>query len=375
MAEDLYAVLGVGKDASADQIKKAYRKLARQYHPDANPGDKAAEERFKEISHAHDVLSDEKKRSEYDAGRQMFGGGRYRPGPDAGDGAAGGTFGDFADIFNSIFRNRGGGGAGTGGGAGAGTARETGRRGADVEATVSLSFDQAMAGVQIPVTVETAEPCAECKGSGAKPGTSARLCPECNGRGVRGRNLGGFALSEPCPRCNGNGTVIDTPCETCGGAGTVPGQRRFHVKIPPGAKDGTRIRLRGKGGHGTGGGPAGDLYVITQVSPSRLFTRQGDDLVLEVPVTFAEAALGAKIEIPTGDGTIALTVPAGSESGKLLRVRGRGAPRLNGGGRGDLLARLKVQVPASLSKQQRDALEKFAKLDEGDPRQALFTQS
>ena len=368
MAEDLYAVLGVSKDASADQIKKAYRKLARQYHPDANPGDKAAEERFKEISHAHDVLSDAKKRGDYDASRTMFGGGRYRPGPDAGDGPAGAGFGDFADIFSSIFRRGGGGGAG-------GAARDAGRRGADVEATVSLSFDQALSGVQVPVTVETREPCAECKGSGAKPGTSARLCPECNGRGVRGRNLGGFALSEPCPRCGGNGTVIDTPCETCGGEGTMPAQRRFQVKIPPGVKEGTRIRLRGKGGPGSGGAPSGDLFVITQVAPSRLFTRQGDDLVLEVPVTFAEAALGAKVEIPTADGAIALTVPAGSEPGKLLRVRGRGAPRLNGGGRGDLLARLRVQVPASLTKQQREALEKFARLDERDPRETLFTPS
>jgi molecular chaperone DnaJ len=369
MAEDLYAVLGVPKDATADQIKKAYRKLARQYHPDANPGDKGAEERFKEISHAHDVLSDQKKRGDYDTNRTMFGGGRARPGQDPG-GAPSGGFGDFADIFSSIFRGRGGGGGGPGG-----AARDGGRRGADVEATVSLSFDQALSGVQVPVTVETREPCAECKGSGAKAGTSARLCPECNGRGVRGRNLGGFALSEPCPRCGGNGTVIDTPCETCGGEGTMPSQRRFQVKIPPGVKEGTRIRLRGKGGPGSGGAPPGDLFVITQVAPSRLFTRQGDDLVLEVPVTFAEAALGAKVDIPTADGPIALTVPPGSEPGKLLRVRGRGAPRLNGGGRGDLLARLRVQVPTSLSKQQREALEKYANLDKRDPRETLFTPS
>jgi molecular chaperone DnaJ len=363
MAEDLYEVLGVPKDAGADQIKKAYRMLAREHHPDANPGDKAAEERFKEISHAHDVLSDEKKRGEYDASRTMFGGGRRRPGPRPGDGGGAG-FGDFADIFSSIFRGRGGGAGGA--------AREAGRRGADVEATVSLSFDQALAGVQVPVTVETREPCAECKGSGAKPGTSARLCPECNGRGVRGRDVGGFALSEPCPRCGGNGTVIDTPCETCAGDGTVPAQRRFQVKIPPGVKEGTRIRLRGKGGPGSSGGPPGDLFVVTQVAPSRLFTRQGDDLVLEVPVTFAEAALGARVEIPTADGPIALTVPPGSEPGKLLRVRGRGSPHLNGGGRGDLLARLRIQVPTSLTKQQREALEKFANLDKRDPRETLF---
>jgi molecular chaperone DnaJ len=366
MAEDLYAVLGVSKDASAEQIKKAYRKLARQYHPDANPGDKAAEERFKEISHAHDVLSDEKKRGEYDTSRTMFGG-RFRPGQDPGGESGGAGFGDFADIFSSIFRGRGGGGGGA--------AREAGRRGADLETTVSLSFDQALTGVQVPVTIETREACAQCKGSGAKPGTSPRLCPECNGRGVRGRNLGGFALNEPCPRCGGNGTVIDTPCETCAGAGTVPAERRFQVKIPPGVKEGTRIRLRGKGQPGGGGAPPGDLFVVAQVAPSRLFTRQGDDLVLEVPVTFAEAALGAKVEIPTSDGSIALSVPAGSEPGKLLRVRGLGAPRLNGGGRGDLLARIRVQVPASLTKQQREALERFANLDERDPRETLFNSS
>jgi molecular chaperone DnaJ len=189
---------------------------------------------------------------------------------------------------------------------------------------------------------------------------------------VRGRDVGGFALSEPCPRCGGNGTVIDTPCETCAGDGTVPAQRRFQVKIPPGVKEGTRIRLRGKGGPGSSGGPPGDLFVVTQVAPSRLFTRQGDDLVLEVPVTFAEAALGARVEIPTADGPIALTVPPGSEPGKLLRVRGRGSPHLNGGGRGDLLARLRIQVPTSLTKQQREALEKFANLDKRDPRETLF---
>jgi molecular chaperone DnaJ len=364
MAEDLYAVLGVSKDATADQIKRAYRKLARRYHPDANPDDRTAEERFKEISHAHDVLSDEKKRADYDASRAMF---RGRPRPGQGQGEAGGSgFGDFADIFSSIFRGgRGGGGA----------AREAGQRGADLETSVSLSFDQALSGVQVPVTIETRETCGTCKGSGAKPGTSPRLCPECNGRGVRGRNLGGFALSEPCPRCGGNGTVIDAPCETCAGAGTVPTQRRFQVKIPPGVKDGTRIRLRGKGQPGVAGGPPGDLFVVSQVAPSRLFTRQGDDLVLEVPVTFAEAALGAKVEIPTTDGPIALTVPPGSEPGKLLRVRGRGAPRLNSEGRGDLLARLRVQVPSTLTKQQREALERFANLDKRDPRETLFTPS
>jgi molecular chaperone DnaJ len=356
VATDLYAALGVSKTASQDEIKKAYRKLARKYHPDANPDDPRAEERFKEISHAYDVLSDPEKRREYDASRTLFGNGP-RPG---GPGGAAGGFADFADLFGSIFR-------------GAGRAR-TSRplRGADVEVTVNLSFEQAMSGVQLPITVEKRNLCDTCRGSGAKPGTSPRLCPECNGRGVRGRDLGAFALSEPCPRCGGNGTVIEEPCPTCGGAGTVLGEQRLRVKIPPGVRDGTKIRLRGKGEAGVRGGPPGDLIVVTRVAPSRLYTRQGDDLVLDVPVTFAEAALGAKVEVPTIDGTISLTIPAGSEDGKALRVRGKGAPRLSGGGRGDLIARIRVQVPRSLTKAQREALERFARLDQRNPREGLF---
>ncbi|MEW6582845.1 MAG: molecular chaperone DnaJ [Actinomycetota bacterium] len=360
MAADLYAALGVPRTASQDEIKKAYRALARKYHPDANPDDPKAEERFKEISHAYDVLSDPEKRREYDRGPAFFGGN----GPRTGGGPGMGGFGDFADIFTSIFR---------GGGRGGRTAQPL--RGQDIEVTVNISFEQAMTGVQLPVTVEKRSACATCRGSGAKPGTAPRLCPECNGRGVRGRDLGAFALSEPCPRCNGNGTVVEQPCETCGGAGTVLGEERLRVRIPPGVKDGTKIRLRGKGEAGVRGGPPGDLLVVSRVAPSVLYTRQGDDLVLEVPVTFAEAALGAKVEIPTIDGTISLTVPAGSESGKALRVRGKGAPRLSGGGRGDLIARLKVLVPASLTKPQREALERFANLDRRNPREGLFSST
>jgi molecular chaperone DnaJ len=366
-AADLYGVLGVGKDATQDDIKKAYRKLARKYHPDANPGDEKAEERFKEISHAHDVLSDPDKRRDYDASRTMFGAGG-RPGGAGGAGAGGfsGGFGDFADLFGSIFR-RGGGGATAGGGT------SSSMRGGDVEAAVNVSFEQAMAGVQLPVVVDVRETCATCRGSGAKAGTNPRLCPECNGRGVLGRNVGAFSLSEPCPRCGGNGTVIDDPCETCDGAGVVLQQKRYQVKVPAGAKEGTKIRLRGRGEAGLRGGPPGDLMVTIHVSPSRLYTRQGDDLVLEVPVTFPEAAIGAKVQIPTIDGPISLTVPAGSEPGKALRVRGKGAPKLNGGGRGDLIARLRVEVPNDLTRQQREALEKYARLEDGNPRERLFT--
>lgn len=362
--DDLYATLGVSRTASADEIKKAYRKLARENHPDRNPGDATAEERFKEISHAHDVLSDADKRAEYDA-RLRFGG--RAPGNGGGGfagGDAGGGFGDFADMFSSIFRNRGG----------QQTAGEpAARRGADVEVEVNLNFEQAMRGAQVPVSVETPVACGDCGGSGAKPGTNPRLCPDCKGRGVRGRDVGQFAFSEPCPRCGGNGTVIDDPCPTCGGSGHTSSRQQIKVKIPAGVKDGTRIRLKGKGQAGLRGGPAGDLQVVTRVSPSRLYTRQGDDLVINVPVTFAEAALGAQVEVPTLDGRVKLTVPAGSADGRSLRIGKQGAPRLKGGGRGDLIAKLRVEVPRELSEAQRKALEKFAKLDTRDPRETLFS--
>lgn len=366
--DDLYATLGVAKTASADEIKKAYRKLARVHHPDANAGDPKAEERFKEISHAHDVLSDPEKRREYDA-RAAFGGRRPNGGPSAGGAGGAGGFGDFADMFSTIFRG-GGRGGGAGGAAGGTTAAQ---KGADVEVEVNLSFDQAMAGAQVPVSVETPVACADCGGSGAKPGTNPRLCPECKGRGVRGRDLGSFAFSEPCPRCGGNGTVIDDPCPTCKGAGTTSTRSQIKVKIPAGVKDGTRIRVKGRGQAGSRGGPAGDLYVVTRVAPSRLFTRKGDDLVINVPVTFPEAALGAQVEVPTLDGRVKLTVPAGSPDGRSLRIGGQGAPRLKGGGRGDLIATIRLDVPRELSAKQRDALEKFAKIDARDPRETLFS--
>lgn len=360
---DLYETLGVDRGAGADEIRKAYRKLARKYHPDANPDDPKAEERFKEVSHAHDVLSDPDKRREYDE-RLRFGG-RMPPNGGGGFGeGAGGFSGDFADIFSSIFR----------GARGARTAQEPmARRGADVEVEVSLSFDQAMSGAQVPVSVETPVACADCGGSGAKPGTSPRLCPECKGRGVRGRDGGAFAFSEPCPRCGGNGTVIDDPCPTCRGSGNTTTRSQIKVKIPAGVKDGTRIRLKGKGQAGVRGGPAGDLEVVTRVAPSRLFERQGDDLVINVPVTFAEAALGAQVEVPTLEGRVKLKVPAGSADGRQLRIPGKGAPRLKGSGRGDLIAKLRLDVPRRLSDEQREALERFAELDGRDPRETLFS--
>jgi molecular chaperone DnaJ len=245
-------------------------------------------------------------------------------------------------------------------------------RGSDVEAEVRLSFEDSLRGLEtrIPVQVETA--CSECAGTGAKPGTSPRICPECNGRGVLAESQGMFALSQPCPRCRGNGTVIEDPCTKCSGSGRERRTRRYSVKIPAGVKDGTRIRLKGKGESGAGGGEPGDLYVVTRVEPSSVYERRGADLVVNVPVTYAEAALGASVDVPTPEGPVSLKVPPGSEEGKLLRIRGRGAPKLSGSGRGDVLARVRVTVPKRLSKRERELLEELQKVSR-NPRDEVAT--
>jgi molecular chaperone DnaJ len=361
VARDLYEVLGVARDASAEDIKKAYRKLARRHHPDQNPDDPKAEDRFKEVSHAYDVLSDPEKRKQYDIGPQMFGPGAGGPG-----GGFEATGFDFGDLFGGIF--------GSGGRAGGRAQRGTApRRGADVEVDITVSFDQAMVGAVVPVAYEVNETCPTCSGSGAKPGSKSTLCQECRGRGVVGRNLGGFeVMSQACPVCGGAGTIIEDPCETCGGAGMRRVRRTEQVTIPAGVKTGTKVRKKGRGQAGMRGAPAGDLIVTTHVTPSRLFRRKGDDLEIEVPVTFAEATLGAKVEVPTLTGRVAVTVPPGSQSGKALRVRGRGAPRLKGSGHGDLIARIRIEVPAKLSDEQREALERFSALDGVNPREKLF---
>jgi molecular chaperone DnaJ len=355
---DLYETLGVTKAASQDEIKKAYRKLARQYHPDKNPGDTAAEERFKEIQTAYDVLGDAEKRKEYDRGPQQFfaGGG---PGGFQWTGNVG-DLGDLGDLFGGIF-NRGG------------RTQGRGRPGRDVEVEVNVSFEDSLRGatVRIPVELETA--CATCHGSGAEPGTSPVVCPTCHGRGVVSESQGLFALSQPCPRCGGNGTVIETPCHTCHGTGRTRRTKRYTVKIPAGVRDGTRIKLKGKGEAGAGGGPAGDLHVVTRVTPSPIFSRKGFDLAIDVPVTYAEAALGAEVEVPTPDGRVSLKVPAGSQDGRTLRIRGQGAPKLNGGGRGDLLARVKVSVPKKLTKAEREAIEALQKVEKTNPREGAFS--
>jgi molecular chaperone DnaJ len=360
-----YDVLGVSKSASADEIKKAYRKLAREYHPDRNPGDASAEERFKEVQGAYDLLSDPEKRKQYDrfgatngrAGAGGFRGGNYNF---AGDFNFG-DLGDLGDFLGGMF-----------GGARGASRRPRVQRGSDVEVEINLSFEDSLKGIEtkIPVTLETV--CSECHGSGARPGTAPKICPECNGRGVVAESQGFFALSQPCPRCHGNGTVIEDPCLRCGGSGRERRTKRYTVKIPAGVKDGTRIRLKGKGEAGFSGGEAGDLFVVTRVQPSKLYERRGDDLIVEVPVTFSEAALGATVQVPTPDGPVSLKVKPGTQDGRLLRVKGKGAPRLKGSGRGDVLARVRVTVPKKLKKRERELLEELQKVPHDDPREALF---
>jgi molecular chaperone DnaJ len=355
-----YEALGVPKSASDDEIKKAYRKLAREHHPDRNPGNAEAEERFKEVQTAYDILSDPEKRRAYDA----FGAAGARAG--AGSPGFGGVqfeefnFGNLGDLLGGMF-------------GGSRRNARTSVRGDDLEVRVRISFEDSLKGAQVRVPVELDAVCSACHGTGAEPGTAPIVCPECGGRGVVSEAQGLFAFSQPCPRCHGNGSIVESPCRRCRGTGRERTTKRFGVKIPAGAKTGTRIRLKGRGEAGHNGGPSGDLYVVVDVDPSPLFQRRGSDLVLDVPVTYAEAALGASVEIPTPDGPVSLKVPAGTEGGKLLRVKGRGAPQLKGNGRGDLLARVKVTVPKKLNKAEREALEEYGKVSRENPRERVFS--
>lgn len=373
--EDLYKILGVDKSATQAEIKKSYRKLARKYHPDANPDDKTAEARFKEISAAYDVLSDPEKRKQYDAGPAFFGGGQ-------GAGAQGFDPSMFADMFGGGGRGRGGAGAGGfgnifdmfgggGGGGGYGGGRAAPARGADLTYVLNLSFEDALNGITTKIAVEKNIQCQTCHGSGAEPGTSPITCPECGGRGVIAQNQGFFALSQACPRCGGAGSIIEKPCHRCGGAGVVRATKKYTVKIPAGVKTGSKIRLKGKGQPSPQGGPPGDLYVRMEVAPSPMFHRRGDDLVITVPVTFPEAAIGSKVKVPTTDGDISLKIPKGTQNGRMLRVKGKGAPHMKGSGNGDLLVKVKVDVPTDLSKDQKKALEEYARLRDEDPREQM----
>ena len=370
MARDYYKVLGVDRKATPDEIKKAYRKLARQYHPDTNPGDATAEERFKEVSEAHDVLSDPEKRKKYDRGGSIFTGGSPFG---AGTGTAGGgpDVGAFGDILSDLFgqasgRFRGGGGAGT---PRTKPATETGR---DLETEVGISFAQAVSGAQVPVAVATQAPCPTCRGTGAEPGTEPIVCPVCQGRGVESQGQGLFSITRPCSRCGGSGTVIEQPCHTCHGEGRQRELKRYKVNIPAGVKDGSRIRLAGKGEAGLRGGPAGDLYVITRVAASPVFERKGDNLEVEIPITVVEALRGAEVEVPTLAGTKTLRVKPGTRHGTVQRLRGEGPPRLDGSGRGDIHYRFVIELPAKLNKEQADAVDDLARVLNGNPREGVL---
>ena len=374
--KDYYAALGVAKDADANAIKKAYRKLARELHPDKNPGDAGAEARFKDVSEAYDVLSDPKKRAEYDEARTLFAGGGFRPGGFGGGGGGstfdmsdlfGGSSGaNLGDLFSDLF---GGAGPGAGPGTARGGRRSGPTRGQDLSATVSLGFDEAVHGTTLPLQLSGPGACRRCHGSGAEPGTGTHRCPTCGGIGTISRNQGGFSFSEPCRDCRGTGTIIDTPCTECGGTGVTNQTRTITVRVPAGVRDGAKLRIPGKGGPGSDGGRAGDLFVTVHVGGHALFGRNGDDLTLTVPITFAEAALGTTLRVPTLDGSVGLKIAPGTPSGRTLRVRGRGVPRK--GKIGDLLVTVEVAVPQKLSAGAREALEKYAAEQPDDPRPAI----
>jgi molecular chaperone DnaJ len=378
--KDFYKVLGVAKDADAATIKKAYRKLAREHHPDSRPGDKAAEERFKEVAEAYDVVGDPEKRKEYDQMRSMFaggfpagggGGGFGFPGgfggPSGGAGTAGGF--DISDLFGNLFGGGGGGGTRAGG--------RRAARGADLETEATIDFDEAVEGTTVALRMSSDSPCETCKGTGGKPGTRPHVCPTCDGAGMVVSNLGGaFSMNETCPECHGRQLVYDEACPTCHGSGRGRSSRTLQVRIPAGVKGGQRIRLKGKGAPGENGGPAGDLFVTVHVRHHPLFGRKGDNLTLTAPVTFDEAALGAEIKVPTLGGTpVTLRIPAGTPNGRVFRVRGRGVSHKDGT-KGDLLVTVEVQVPAQLDDAARAAVTAYREATAGrDPRAALFERS
>ena len=357
MAEkrDYYEVLGIQKGASEDEIKRAYKKLARKYHPDMNPGDKEAEEKFKEVNEANEVLSDPEKKARYD----QFGFAGVDPnyGAGAGGGAYGGgfDFGDLGDIFGSFF----------GGGFG-GQRRNPNapQRGESIRASVSISFTEAAFGCEKSVTIERSEQCPTCKGSGCAPGTTPEICPDCHGSGTvqtrRQTPMGVFASNGPCRKCGGTGRLIHQPCSDCRGSGAVRKRRTIKVNISAGIDHGQTISLRGQGGAGKNGGPAGDLLITVMVQPHEIFRRDGVDVFCEAPITFTQAVLGAELEIPTIDGKVKYSIPEGTQTGTVFRLKGKGVPVLNGRGRGDQYVTVVIETPRSLNKEQKEALRRFS---------------
>ena len=364
--KDYYALLGVPKNATPAEIKKAYRRLAQQHHPDTNAGNRDAEERFKEISAAYDVLGDAETRRSYDRVREMGAAGRGGfSGPGGGyPGTAGQGFpggfrvdaGGFEDLLGGMFGGRG-------------TGSRAPRRGADLEADIRLSFDDAMAGVTVPVSLSGPARCSTCNGSGAAPGTQPITCSACGGRGQIAVDQGLFSMAQTCPTCRGAGRVITSPCPACKGTGAERRTRTLQVKIPAGVRDGARIKLAGKGEPGGPGAPAGDLYVRVRVAPHSVFGRRDDDLTLDLPLSFPEVALGAKVQVPTLEAPVTLKIPAGTSSGKTFRVKGKGAPRR--GGAGDLLVTVNVDVPGKLSKREKELVEQLRDAATSSPREPL----
>lgn len=383
LEKDYYKVLGVSKNASPTEIKKAYRTLARDLHPDKNPGNTQSEKRFKDVSEAHSVLGEAGKRKEYDEARSLFGAGAFRrqasgPGPTGRPGGApfdvsdlfgagrtgsprtGEAAGGIGDLFGNLF----------GGGGGGSRGKAAPRRGGDVETEVTLSFDEAVNGVTVPLRMTSPGPCATCGGGGSKLGSPPRMCPRCLGTGMVNRNQGAFSFSEPCRECQGAGTIVSDPCPTCHGSGSTTISRTIQVRIPSGVGDGQRIKIKAKGQPGERGGPAGDLFVVVHVGGDAVFGRSGDNVTLTVPITFAEAALGAKVKVPTLDSSITLRVRPGTASGTTVRVRGKGV-RHSASKVGDLLVTLEVHVPGTLSKEAKKALDAYAAATPQNPREEM----
>ena len=353
---DYYEVLGVSRGASEDEIKKAYKKMARKYHPDLNPGDKTAEEKFKEVNEAYEVLSDADKKARYDQY------GHAGVDPNFGAGGFGGgfdgsfDFGDLGDIFGSFF--------GGGFGGGRRTNPNAPQRGESIRMSIAISFEEAAFGCEKAVTVERYETCDTCHGNGCAPGTSPEVCPDCHGTGTvqvrRQTPMGVFATSSPCPKCGGKGRIIHQPCKDCRGSGMVRKKKTIQASIPAGIDNGQTISIRGQGNAGKNGGPAGDLLITITVRPHELFRREGTSVLCEAPITFTQAVLGAELEIPTIDGKVKYTLPEGTQSGTTFRLKGKGIPSINGRGRGDQYVTVYIETPKNLNKEQKEALKQFA---------------